>query len=42
MDNPLTHPDQPVDMVYVSKELNITLDDVDTKIRPGEPAWKKK
>ena len=27
-------------MVDVSKELNITLDDVDTKINAGDPEWK--
>lgn len=34
--------DAPVDMIDVSKELNITLNDVDTKINPTDPAWKKK
>lgn len=32
----------PVDMVDVSKELNLTLDDVDTKIRSDDPEWKRK
>ena len=34
--------DTPVDIVDVSKELNLTLDDVDTTIRDGDPEWKKK
>ena len=34
--------EQPVDMIDVSKELNITLSDVDTKINPKDPSWKKK
>lgn len=29
-------------MIDVSKELNITLKDVDTKINPHDPTWKKK
>ena len=29
-------------MIDVSKELNITLSDVDTKINPKDPSWKKK
>ena len=30
-----------VDMVNVGKELKITLDDVDTKVRRGDPEWKR-
>lgn len=28
-------------MVNVGQELNLTLNDVDTKIKPGDPEWKK-
>lgn len=38
----MLYKDTPVDMIDVGKELNITLNDLDTKVNPGDPDWKKK
>lgn len=42
MANPKTYKEPGVDMIDVSKELNLTLNDVDAKVKQGDPAWKKK
>ena len=42
INRPVMYKDTPVDMIDVGKELNITLNDLDTKVNPGDPDWKKK